>query len=115
MNKKQRDEISKLLSYVLRHAPESMGLTLDRDGWCEVDELVGKANANGHSFDRQALEEVVETTASLALPRHRQPLHGIHRNSGADRWQSASCSPDRRSRNRTERWKTLRATGVAGR
>ncbi|EPM45400.1 RNA 2'-phosphotransferase [Pseudomonas syringae pv. actinidiae ICMP 19071] len=61
LNTKQRDEISKLLSYVLRHAPESMGLTLDRDGWCEVDDLVGKANANGHSFDRNALEEVVET------------------------------------------------------
>ncbi|EGH01920.1 putative RNA 2'-phosphotransferase [Pseudomonas amygdali pv. photiniae] len=61
LNKKQRDEISKLLSYLLRHAPESMGLTLDRDGWSDVDDLIRKANAHGHAFDRQALNEVVET------------------------------------------------------
>lgn len=61
LNKKQRDEISKLLSYLLRHAPESMGLTLDRDGWSEVDDLIRKANAHGYAFDRQALNEVVET------------------------------------------------------
>ncbi len=61
MNKKQRDEISKLLSYVLRHAPESMDLDLDRDGWTEVDLLIQNANKQGRTLDRQMLCEVVET------------------------------------------------------
>lgn len=61
MNQRQRDDISKLLSYVLRHAPESLGLTLDRDGWTDVDGLIESACRQGHTFDRQALHEVIET------------------------------------------------------
>ena len=34
---------SKFLSYVLRHKPEAIGLSLDREGWASVDELVDKA------------------------------------------------------------------------
>lgn len=37
-------KISKLLSYVLRHKPEAIGLTLDAEGWAEVDELIAKAD-----------------------------------------------------------------------
>lgn len=61
MNKKQRDAISKLLSYILRHAPESIGVVLDSDGWTDVDGLIHNANQHGHAFDRQALLDVVET------------------------------------------------------
>lgn len=31
---------SKFLSYVLRHAPESIGLTLDGQGWADVGDLL---------------------------------------------------------------------------
>ncbi|ANC03825.1 RNA 2'-phosphotransferase [Pseudomonas putida] len=61
MNKKQRDELSKYLSYVLRHAPHSIGLTLDREGWAEVETLLRNAAEQGRSFDRAALHDVVET------------------------------------------------------
>ncbi|WP_412460463.1 RNA 2'-phosphotransferase [Pseudomonas sp. SC11] len=61
MNKKQRDEISKFLSYVLRHAPHAIGLTLDRDGWAEVDTLLQNAAQHGRNFDLAALREVVDT------------------------------------------------------
>ncbi|MEE4944140.1 RNA 2'-phosphotransferase [Pseudomonas alliivorans] len=61
MNRKQRDDISKLLSYVLRHAPETIDITLDRDGWTDVDTLLGNARQHGHDVDREILCEVVET------------------------------------------------------
>ena len=32
--------ISRYLSYVLRHAPQSIGLQLDPEGWAHVDELI---------------------------------------------------------------------------
>jgi len=38
-----RKEISKFLSYVLRHAPESIGLKLDANGWVPVRDLLAKA------------------------------------------------------------------------
>lgn len=36
--------ISKLLSYVLRHKPESIGLSLDAQGWANIDELMSKSS-----------------------------------------------------------------------
>ena len=36
-------KISKLLSYVLRHKPESIGLTLDAEGWADIDTLISKS------------------------------------------------------------------------
>ncbi|MBC7210761.1 MAG: RNA 2'-phosphotransferase, partial [Pseudomonas sp.] len=61
MNQKQRDTLSKFLSYVLRHAPESIDLSLNRDGWADVDALIHGAGRQGHAFDLHALREVVET------------------------------------------------------
>ena len=61
MNQKQRETLSKFLSYVLRHAPESIDLDLDRDGWADVDALIDGAGRQGHAFDLLALREVVET------------------------------------------------------
>lgn len=55
-------EISKFLSYVLRHAPQSIGLTLDANGWADVDELLARAPAGGYTFDRATLQEVVATS-----------------------------------------------------
>lgn len=54
-------EISKFLSYVLRHEPGSIGLALDANGWAKVDELLAKANAAGKRIDMATLQRVVET------------------------------------------------------
>lgn len=37
-------ERSKLLSYLLRHAPEKANLTLDAQGWCLVDQLLANTD-----------------------------------------------------------------------
>jgi len=51
--------ISKFLSLVLRHKPQSIGLTLDEAGWAGVDELLAKAATAGRRLSRDALAEVV--------------------------------------------------------
>ena len=40
-------KVSKFLSLVLRHQPEAIGLTLDENGWAEVEELLRLANERG--------------------------------------------------------------------
>ncbi|RCW20024.1 putative RNA 2'-phosphotransferase [Ciceribacter lividus] len=52
-------ETSKFLSYVLRHAPESIGLDLDGEGWTDIDTLVRKANAAGQAIDQEMLLRTV--------------------------------------------------------
>jgi putative RNA 2'-phosphotransferase len=53
-------KISKFLSLVLRHQPGKIGLTLDAQGWADVDELLSKANQHGVALTRSLLQEVVE-------------------------------------------------------
>ncbi len=53
-------QLSKFLSFVLRHKPDAIGLTLDPQGWAHIDELIAKGNAAGTQFDRDDLLLVVE-------------------------------------------------------
>lgn len=50
---------SKFLSLVLRHKPAEIGLTLDPNGWADVDELIRLANLAGRRLDRSLLERIV--------------------------------------------------------
>jgi len=50
---------SKFLSLVLRHKPEEIGLTLDENGWADVDELLRLVSAGGRQLTRELLERVV--------------------------------------------------------
>lgn len=53
-------KVSKFLSLVLRHSPESIGLDLDQNGWAQVDKLIAAANRAGVALDDKLLKEVVE-------------------------------------------------------
>ncbi len=50
---------SRLLSRILRHAPESAGLTLEPGGWALLDELVSGLRAAGHDLSHEAVLRVV--------------------------------------------------------
>lgn len=54
-------QCSKFLSYVLRHRPNSIGITLDDNGWVDVDVLLAAAQRHGKNISRALLEEVVAT------------------------------------------------------
>ena len=56
MNPRDVVRRSKRLSYVLRHAPDSVGLTLDAAGWVDVDALLAALG-----WTRAELERVVAT------------------------------------------------------
>lgn len=56
-------ERSKYLSYILRHAREAAGLTLDREGWANIDALLAGAKGRGAGLDRETLLRVVENNS----------------------------------------------------
>lgn len=51
--------ISKFLSFILRHQPDTIDLVLDSQGWVSVDELINKANHHGHVLNRDSIVNVV--------------------------------------------------------
>jgi putative RNA 2'-phosphotransferase len=52
-------KLSKFLSLVLRHKPETIGLTLDENGWVDVSQLIYLANQNKTPLTQDLLEEIV--------------------------------------------------------
>lgn len=54
--------MSRRLAYVLRHAPHSVGLSLDAAGWVDVDELLAALACGGMTLSRDDLEAVVRTS-----------------------------------------------------
>ena len=60
MDKRKMIIISKYLSYVLRHAPESIGLHLEKGGWVSVDELLCASVKHGNPISKNDLKEVVK-------------------------------------------------------
>ena len=61
MNAIKFEQLSKFLSFVLRHKPDAIGISLDSEGWVSVDELIAKSHAAGNRFTRADLLYVVES------------------------------------------------------
>ena len=51
-------ETSKFISLILRHKPETIGISLDEHGWANVDELIAGI-ARTRPFTMEMLEEIV--------------------------------------------------------
>lgn len=51
-------QISKFMSLILRHKPETIGITLDEHGWANVDELIAGISKT-HPLNMKTLEKIV--------------------------------------------------------
>lgn len=60
MDSKQEEKMSKLLSYILRHKPEEYDLTLDKQGWVNIHDLLENLVKHQQPITRQQLDYVVE-------------------------------------------------------
>jgi len=61
MSKKSTDT-SKFLSYVLRHEPEAIELSLDKEGWAVIDDLILRAGNKGYALDKDLIFDIVENS-----------------------------------------------------
>lgn len=53
-------ETSKYMSLILRHKPETIGISLDEHGWANVDKLIAGISKT-HEINMDILEEIVST------------------------------------------------------
>ena len=58
MDGKNLTNLSKYLSLILRHKPETIGISLDKHGWADVDELIAGISKT-KDFNMEILEEIV--------------------------------------------------------
>ena len=53
------NDISKFISLILRHKPETIGISLDEHGWANVDELI-EGISKEYTFNKEILETIVK-------------------------------------------------------
>lgn len=53
---------SKFLSLVLRHKPDVIGLSLDPEGWADLEQLILRAGHKGIALTREVIDEIVSTS-----------------------------------------------------
>ena len=53
--------MGKLIALILRHKPETIGITLDEHGWANVQELIAGIRKTRPDFDIEILEEIVRS------------------------------------------------------
>lgn len=61
MSKKNTD-ISKFLSYVLRHQPEAIGLSLDKEGWAVISDLILCSVKEDYTLDNNLIRNIVDSS-----------------------------------------------------
>lgn len=69
ISKKQQISDSRLMSFVLRHKPEALGLTLSGAGWCNTTDLIkAMKSTQGSHFTLTYLQEIM---ANEDKPRYK--------------------------------------------
>lgn len=51
--------MGKFISLILRHKPESVGISLNEHGWADVSELIAGTRKSGKYIDMEMLERIV--------------------------------------------------------
>ncbi|WP_114790261.1 RNA 2'-phosphotransferase [Niabella yanshanensis] len=72
ITEKEAVRISRFLSLVLRHQPETIGLMLDENGWADVNLLIEKCNQQGVALNRELIEHVVATNTKKRFSFNEQ-------------------------------------------
>ena len=54
-----KNTVSKFISLILRHRPETIGISLDEHGWADVGELI-EGVSKTHCLDMETLEDIVK-------------------------------------------------------
>ena len=58
MKKLDDIKLSKFLSLILRHKPETIGITLDKNGWVDINELIEKIKLSNRYIDMEIARNV---------------------------------------------------------
>ena len=61
LNDKELIKTSRFLSLILRHKPETIGISLDKNGWAKVSHVIKGMREQGYTINHEILEKIVNT------------------------------------------------------
>lgn len=81
MTPKEMTRISKFMALVLRHKPETIGLTLNKEGWVSVYEFITAMNTHGYHLNMVSLKQIIEADSKGRYSLDEKE-HNIRANQG---------------------------------
>jgi len=72
MNKREYKQLSKTLSYALRHAPQKFGIELDEVGWTDLEGFVKILRQRRHSWANLQVADVLDMMAVTLAQQSKQ-------------------------------------------
>ena len=72
MNKREYKQLSKTLSYALRHAPQKFGIELDEAGWTDLEVFVRILRQRRHSWADLQVADVLDMMAVTLAQQNKQ-------------------------------------------
>lgn len=61
LNDKELIKTSRFLSLILRHKPETIGISLDKNGWAKVSQVIKGMREKGYTINLEILDLIVTT------------------------------------------------------
>jgi putative RNA 2'-phosphotransferase len=77
------EKISRFLSKILRHCPEQIGISLDREGWARIDDLLRNSRAHGMAITRDQIMAVTVGTDKVRFEIAGNKIRALHGHSVA--------------------------------
>lgn len=89
MKSEKLDKLSKVISFALRHNPQIYGLSLDSQGWCNLDDLVSSISKI-KDFNELRKEDVIEMISHSKKKRHEIIANKIRALYGHSKYNAVS-------------------------
>jgi len=80
---------SRYLAYLLRHHPEEANLHLDKNGWCDVDELLSALD-----LYQDELDDIVYSNTRFVYNENKTKIKAAHGHSVKVSYQNAAVPPN---------------------
>lgn len=80
---------SRYLAYILRHHPEEVGLTLDKEGWCKVQDLL-----KALKISIEELEDVVNNNTRYVFNNDKSKIKAAHGHSVKVEYKNEKTPPE---------------------
>ena len=61
LNKSEIIKLSRFISLILRHKPETIHVDMDGNGWVNVNDLISGIQRHGYKIDFKILKYIVDT------------------------------------------------------
>ena len=82
LTQKQLTALSKFLSLILRHKPETVNLSLDSEGYIDINQLISNINNNSEYYITRATLDHIVTTDSKQRYSYNETKTKIRANQG---------------------------------